>query len=83
MPFPTHRPRRLRRNENWRRMVRETHLRVDDFVSGRDNDHYYQFDRGIYHYYQQFDSDVYQCDSWGCGRTAPSRVSGHDRVGRV
>ncbi len=32
MPFPTHRPRRLRRNENWRRMVRETHLRVDDFV---------------------------------------------------
>jgi len=32
MTFPTHRPRRLRRNENWRRMVRETHLRVDDFV---------------------------------------------------
>lgn len=32
MPFPTHRPRRLRRNENWRRMVRETHLRTDDFV---------------------------------------------------
>ena len=32
MPFPTHRPRRLRRNENWRRVVRETHLRVDDLV---------------------------------------------------
>lgn len=32
MPFPTHRPRRLRRNENWRRMVRETHLRADDLV---------------------------------------------------
>lgn len=32
MPFPTHRPRRLRRNENWRRMVRETHLRTDDLV---------------------------------------------------
>lgn len=32
MPFPTHRPRRLRRNENWRRMVRENHLRTDDFV---------------------------------------------------
>jgi len=32
MPFPTHRPRRLRRNENWRRMVRETFLRTDDLV---------------------------------------------------
>lgn len=32
MPFPTHRPRRLRRNENWRRMVRETYLRTDDLV---------------------------------------------------
>ena len=32
MPFPTHRPRRLRRNENLRRMVRETHLSVNDFI---------------------------------------------------
>lgn len=32
MPFPTHRPRRLRRNENLRRMVRETHVRVNDFI---------------------------------------------------
>ncbi len=32
MAFPTHRPRRLRRNENWRRMVRETRLSVDDLV---------------------------------------------------
>lgn len=32
MAFPTHRPRRLRQNENWRRMVRETHLRTDDLV---------------------------------------------------
>ena len=27
-----HRPRRLRRNENWRRLVRETRLLVDDLV---------------------------------------------------
>ena len=32
MSFPIHRPRRLRRNENFRRMVRETHLRVDDLI---------------------------------------------------
>jgi len=32
MPFPTHRPRRLRKNENWRRMVRETDLSVDDLI---------------------------------------------------
>ncbi|MCP4659162.1 MAG: porphobilinogen synthase [bacterium] len=32
MAFPTHRPRRLRRNENWRRMVRETRLSVDTLV---------------------------------------------------
>lgn len=32
MPFPTHRPRRLRRNENLRRMVRETHVSVNDFI---------------------------------------------------
>ena len=32
MSFPTQRPRRLRRNENLRRMVRETHLRVDDLI---------------------------------------------------
>ena len=32
MSFPTHRPRRLRRNENLRRMTRETHLRVDDLI---------------------------------------------------
>jgi len=32
MSFPTHRPRRLRLNESWRRMVRENHLRVDDLV---------------------------------------------------
>ena len=32
MSFPTHRPRRLRRNENLRRMVRETHLSVNDFI---------------------------------------------------
>ncbi len=32
MPFPTHRPRRLRRNENLRRLVRETHLSVNDFI---------------------------------------------------
>lgn len=32
MSFPTHRPRRLRSSANWRRMVRQTHLRIDDFV---------------------------------------------------
>lgn len=32
MAFPVHRPRRLRRNENYRRMIRETHLRVDDLI---------------------------------------------------
>lgn len=32
MPFPVHRPRRLRTNENIRRMVRETRLSVDDLV---------------------------------------------------
>ena len=32
MGFPIHRPRRLRRNENIRRLVRETHLSVDDFI---------------------------------------------------
>ena len=32
MSFPVHRPRRLRRNENFRRMVRETQLRVDDLI---------------------------------------------------
>ena len=32
MSFPLHRPRRLRRNENLRRMTRETHLRVDDLI---------------------------------------------------
>ncbi len=32
MSFPAQRPRRLRRNENLRRMVRETHLRVDDLI---------------------------------------------------
>jgi porphobilinogen synthase len=30
--FPEHRPRRLRRTENLRRMVRETHLRIDDLI---------------------------------------------------
>lgn len=30
--FPVHRPRRLRANETIRRMVRETHLRVDDLI---------------------------------------------------
>ncbi|HYF52450.1 MAG TPA: porphobilinogen synthase [Planctomycetota bacterium] len=33
MSFPLHRPRRLRRSENLRRMVRETELSVDGFVS--------------------------------------------------
>jgi len=32
MYFPNYRPRRLRRNENIRRMVRETHLRVDNLI---------------------------------------------------
>ncbi|MBI3304334.1 MAG: porphobilinogen synthase, partial [Deltaproteobacteria bacterium] len=32
MHFPSYRPRRLRRNENLRRLVRETHLSVDDLV---------------------------------------------------
>ena len=32
MPFPIQRPRRLRKNENLRRMVRETRLSVDDLI---------------------------------------------------
>jgi porphobilinogen synthase len=32
MLFPDYRPRRMRRNETIRRMVRETHLRVDDLI---------------------------------------------------
>ena len=32
MFFPEYRARRLRRNENVRRMVRETFLRVDDLI---------------------------------------------------
>jgi len=32
MLFPDYRPRRLRQNENFRRMVRETVLRVDDLI---------------------------------------------------
>lgn len=32
MAFPTQRPRRLRKNEVWRRMVRETALSVDDLI---------------------------------------------------
>ncbi|RMG55684.1 MAG: porphobilinogen synthase [Acidobacteria bacterium] len=32
MPFPLHRPRRLRRHELLRRMVRETSLSIDDFI---------------------------------------------------
>jgi porphobilinogen synthase len=32
MAFPSQRPRRLRKNENWRRMVRETSLSVDDLI---------------------------------------------------
>jgi len=32
MYFPSYRPRRLRKNENFRRMVRETKLSVDDLV---------------------------------------------------
>jgi len=33
MTFPTHRPRRLRRNETLRRLVRETSLRPDDLIA--------------------------------------------------
>src|SRR3989338_4752521 len=32
MPFPKHRPRRLRKNETIRKMVRETTLSVDDLI---------------------------------------------------
>ena len=32
MNFPEYRPRRLRKNENFRRMIRETALSIDDFV---------------------------------------------------
>lgn len=32
MFFPEYRGRRMRRNENFRRMIRETHLRVDDLI---------------------------------------------------
>jgi porphobilinogen synthase len=32
MPFPVHRPRRLRVNESMRRLVRETHLQPENFV---------------------------------------------------
>ncbi|MGQ9654490.1 MAG: hypothetical protein ACUVXD_10540 [Thermodesulfobacteriota bacterium] len=32
MGFPDYRPRRMRRNENLRRMIRETSLAVDDLV---------------------------------------------------
>jgi porphobilinogen synthase len=32
MPFPTHRPRRLRSSEGLRRIVRETHLRPSQFI---------------------------------------------------
>jgi porphobilinogen synthase len=32
MAFPTQRLRRLRKNENWRRMIRETSVTVDDLV---------------------------------------------------
>ena len=32
MPFPLYRPRRLRESPLLRKMVRETRLRVDDFV---------------------------------------------------
>jgi len=32
MYFPAYRARRMRRNDNIRRMVRETHLRVEDFI---------------------------------------------------
>ncbi len=32
MGFPVHRPRRLRKNENIRRLVRENHITVDDLI---------------------------------------------------
>jgi porphobilinogen synthase len=32
MQFPEYRPRRMRRSENLRRMIRETHLAPDDFI---------------------------------------------------
>ncbi len=32
MLFPDYRPRRMRQNEAFRRMIRETHLRVDDLI---------------------------------------------------
>ena len=32
MAFPAHRPRRLRKSENWRRLVRETSLSLDDII---------------------------------------------------
>jgi porphobilinogen synthase len=32
MAFPAHRPRRLRKSENWRRLVRETSLSLDDVI---------------------------------------------------
>src|SRR5215469_12576077 len=32
MPFPTSRPRRLRQNDAWRRLARETELDPSDFV---------------------------------------------------
>ncbi|MDH3884310.1 MAG: porphobilinogen synthase, partial [Desulfobacterales bacterium] len=32
MLFPDYRPRRLRQNEAFRRMIRETNLSVDDFI---------------------------------------------------
>ena len=32
MNFPDYRPRRLRKNENFRRMIREAKLSVDDLV---------------------------------------------------
>src|SRR6202166_2246529 len=33
MPFPQERPRRLRQNEAFRRLVRETRLSVEDFIA--------------------------------------------------
>jgi porphobilinogen synthase len=32
MQFPEYRPRRLRKNENFRRLIRETRLSIDDFI---------------------------------------------------
>ncbi|MGD2120128.1 MAG: porphobilinogen synthase [Gemmatimonadota bacterium] len=32
MAFPAHRPRRLRKSENWRRLIRETSLSLDDVI---------------------------------------------------